>query len=82
MPDDKGFDVGGDHYDTNPRFSQPKWTAAMVECWMLYRGSGMGGQRILPEAGGSMDQSAKMMDALEFMERCYREFVGDGERSD
>lgn len=41
----------------------------MVRIWQHYRAKGMGGMVTLPDAGGIMDQSSLMMDALAIMDR-------------
>lgn len=45
----------------------------MLLPWRLWRGGGFG-PAILPEGGGSLDQSALMLDALTFMDRVVRKF--------
>lgn len=51
----------------------------MVTIWSLYRGGGAGGGH-LPQTGGTMDQPAIMMDALQFMNHVF-EGIKDGAES-
>ncbi len=40
----------------------------MVRIWALTRTGGFGGARLLPDAGGILDQAAVMLDALAVMD--------------
>lgn len=74
LPDGGPFEIGGDFYETNPRFGLPAWTQAMVQSWQLYLGGGLG-LGYLPDAGGALDQPAIMMEAFRYMCRIRQELT-------
>jgi hypothetical protein len=63
-----GWLVGGRVYEHNPRRLLTPADHAMVRVWLACRPSGMGGARLLPDAGGVLDQAAVMLDALGIMD--------------
>lgn len=66
---ERGWIIGGHHYEENPLHTTPQWARSMVSHWARLRamaGGGMmgAGAQILPKAGGYSDQSALVMDAF------------------
>lgn len=57
--------MGSESYRTNPRDWLEPWCWAMLRLWRLSQG-GMGAGH-LPEAGGTMDQPTKMIEAFALM---------------
>ncbi len=60
--------IAGEAFWVNPRHLVADWALAMILPWRLWQGRGFGPGH-LPEAGGSLDQAALMLDALVFMDR-------------
>lgn len=70
-PDGKGWILGNDTYDTNPRLLIGPGERAMIRLWRAARGhygNGLGGGIVLPEAGGLLDQAAILLDAFDVMD--------------
>lgn len=77
-PEDGGEGwVGPDDttYRTNPRFLVAG-ERTMIDIWLLYRSGGFGAG-VLPDAGGSFDQAAIMVEALNQMSAWADEFKTD-----
>jgi hypothetical protein len=68
------WEIAGWRYRRNPvlRLTSEDW--AMARLWGQYRGGGLGGVGHLPEAGGTGDQAAIMLDAFALMSEAVRPF--------
>jgi len=83
QPEDGGpgwqpFGPAGPLYPINPRLVVEPWAWDMLPLWRLYQGGGMGGAGHLPDAGGSLDQAAVMIEAFGLMTATERELSPDG----
>ena len=76
-PDGSPWSFGGYTFATNPRFLVQGWEYPVVDLWQWARGDGMGGG-VLPEAGGTLDQAAKMLDAFRVCDRADHEARAHG----
>jgi len=71
-PDGSAWELFGDRYPRNPRLLVTPESEAMVTIWSMWRGGGFGSGH-LPDAGGSLDQPAIMLDAFGIMEAAAKE---------
>lgn len=61
-PDGSPWQIFGERHETNPKHRLDDGDLQMVTVWAQYR------QGHLPDAGGVLDQSAAMLEALGIME--------------
>jgi hypothetical protein len=69
---------------TNPwhKVARWPWCAAMIAEWELCRPGGLAGASLLPDPGGTQQQSIAMLEAFEVLDLAHRQFTrpaADGE---
>jgi hypothetical protein len=76
-PDGSPWVIDGEEFQTNPKYLLDSNDFLMIDIWRHYR-SDMAGSRILPEAGGYMDQIHIMMQAFKYMDSVYERLKPKG----
>lgn len=75
-PDGSPWVLGDYQFEQNPRYTLNSAWFAMVRHWRLWQGTGFGAGP-LPQAGGTLDQPARMLDAFLWMNTAERQLKGD-----